>query len=94
MNPFDDAKDAANIAKHGVSLALAFEMDMDATVTIEDRRFAYDEDRWITIGPIEGELYVLAHTYRDDEIRPISLRRAGKSERRLYRERRDPALWI
>lgn len=83
---YDIEKDRANIAKHGVSLALAFEMVMDETLTLEDRRFAYDEDRWISIGPIGDELYVLAHTYRDDEIRPISLRKAERSERRLYRE--------
>ena len=86
MSAFDPPKDAANIVKHGVSLGLAFEMDMDRTTTFEDRRFAYSEDRWISIGPINGDLYILAHTYRDDEIRPISLRRAEKSERKLYRD--------
>lgn len=86
MSAFDAAKDAANVAKHGVSLALAFEMDPDLMITFEDRRFAYGEDRWISIGPIGDELFVLAHTYREDRIRPFSLRRAEKHERKLYRE--------
>jgi uncharacterized protein len=86
MSDFDPAKDEANIAKHGVSLALAFEMDPDLMITFEDRRFAYNEDRWISIGPIGDDLFVLAHTYRGDRIRPISLRRAEKHERKLYRE--------
>ncbi len=86
MSEFDPAKDEANIAKHGVSLTLAFEMDPDLMITFEDGRFAYSEDRWISIGPIEDDLFVLAHTYRCDRIRPISLRRAEKHERKLYRE--------
>jgi hypothetical protein len=86
MSAFDPAKDAANVAKHGVSLALAFEMDPDLMITFEDRRFAYDEDRWISIGPIRNVLFVLAHTYRGGHIRPISLRQAEKHERKLYRE--------
>jgi len=86
MSNFDAAKDAVNIAKHGVSLSQAFEMDTDLMVTFEDRRFAYDEDRWISIGPIGEDLFVLAHTYRSDRIRPISLRKAERSERKIYRE--------
>lgn len=86
MSDFDPAKDAANIAKHGVSLSRAFEIDTDRMITLEDRRFAYTEDRWISIGPIGDDLFVLAPTYRDDRIRPISLRKAERSERKLYRE--------
>lgn len=86
MSAFDPAKDAANTAKHGISLALAFEMDTDLMLTFEDQRFAYEEDRWISIAPIGDQLFVLAHSYRGDVVRPISLRRAEKSERKLYRE--------
>lgn len=81
---FDPAKDAANIARHGISLERAFEMNLNLTLTFEDDRFDYGEDRWISIGPIEADLYLLAHTYRNDKIRPISLRKAEKVERRLY----------
>ncbi|NUT63515.1 hypothetical protein [Herbaspirillum sp. C9C3] len=36
---FDSGKDAANLAKHGVSLALAAEMDWDdALIRTDDRR--------------------------------------------------------
>jgi uncharacterized protein len=40
---FDSAKDAANKAKHGVSLALAGELDWDAALVWVDDRFEYDE---------------------------------------------------
>ena len=82
---FDPNKDAANLRKHGVSLELAFQMDVDAALTSEDYS-AQGEHRFIAIGPIADELYVLVYTERDDTIRPISLRRAERSERKLYRE--------
>jgi hypothetical protein len=40
---YDPAKDAANIAKHGVSLALP--ADLKILTTEEDRRIAYPEPR-------------------------------------------------
>lgn len=78
-------KDAANLRKHGVSLELAFELDVDAALTAEDTS-ARGERRFVAIGPIGDELYVLVYTERDDDIRPISLRKATKSERKLYRD--------
>ena len=81
---FDPNKDEANIRKHGVSLALAFEMDLETALVAEDRR-PYGEQRFIALGPIGDVLFVLAFTYRDDDIRPISLRPAEKSEKRQYR---------
>ena len=38
---FDSAKDAANQAKHGVSLALAGELDWEAALVWIDNRFEY-----------------------------------------------------
>ena len=49
---FDPAKDAANIAKHGVSLAAAAEFDIRAVV--RDERRDYDEDRFNALGRILG----------------------------------------
>ncbi len=83
---FDPAKDEANVRAHGISLARAFDMESDLTITGIDTRFDYGEDRFISVGPIDGELFVLAHTYRDDEVRPISLRPATRQERRWYKE--------
>ena len=40
---FDRAKDAANQAKHGVSLALAGELDWEAALVWIDDRFNYDD---------------------------------------------------
>jgi uncharacterized DUF497 family protein len=77
---FDPAKDTANIAKHGLSLAKAVEFEMNlATVSADDRR-DYGEDRYIAIGPLGGRLHVLIFTVRDGVIRPISLRKANARE--------------
>ena len=46
---FDPAKDAANLAKHGISLALAAELDWEAALVWVDDRFEYDELRLIAL---------------------------------------------
>ena len=82
---FDPAKSVANLRKHGVSLELAFQLDDDAALVAEDTS-ARGEQRFVAIGPIGDELYVLVYTERDNDIRPISLRMAERSERKLYRD--------
>jgi uncharacterized protein len=79
---FDPAKDAANIAKHGVSLARAVDLDMLAVEP--DTRFDYGEARFRAWGLIDGEAYCLAFTTRDDRVRAISLRRAHDKEIKRY----------
>jgi len=44
---FDPTKDKENLAKHGVSLALAEELDWDAALVWVDARFEYNELRMI-----------------------------------------------
>ncbi|WP_417233016.1 BrnT family toxin [Brevundimonas sp.] len=75
---FDPAKDAANIAKHGVSLALASELEVLAVV--EDERRDYGEVRKRAFGVIDGVFFSLAYTLRDGQVRAISLRRAHQKE--------------
>ncbi len=48
---FDSAKDAANQAKHGVTLALAGELDWEAALVWVDDRFEYNEIRIIALAP-------------------------------------------
>jgi len=85
---FDPAKDAANKAKHGISLAAAVEFDMDTALVALDVREDYGEDRWIAVGFMEAALHVLVFTERDGHIRPISLRKAQKSEEKNYVEQK------
>ena len=80
---FDPAKDASNLAKHGISLARAADLD---PIEYFDDSHLYDEPRYRLVGWIDGRLYVLAAVDRGDTMRAISLRRATKLEVKRYGE--------
>lgn len=78
---FDPAKDETNIAKHGVSLARAH--DLDVLAVVEDDRFE-GERRYRIYGLLDGLPHCLAAVLRDDVVRAISLRRAHQKELKRY----------
>lgn len=61
---FDPVKDATNQTKHGVSLALAGELDWEAALVWVDDRFEYGELRMIALAPKTGILYYVAFVER------------------------------
>ena len=81
---FDPAKDAANMAKHGVSLALAAELEWEAALVWIDDRFEYAEMRVIALAPKARILYYVAFVDRGEVRRIISLRRANRREVKHY----------
>jgi len=81
---FDSAKDAANRAKHGISLGEAARMDWDTAFVWVDNRFDYGEMRMAGWGYIGLRLFHVAFVDRGDIRRIISLRRAGKYEEKQY----------
>ena len=81
---FDPAKEAVNLAKHGVSLALARELDSEAALVWIDDRFEYGELRIIALAPNTKILYYVAFVNRGEVRRIISLRRANRREVRRY----------
>jgi uncharacterized protein len=81
---FDSAKDAANQAKHGVSLALASDLEWGSAVTWPDTRRVYGEPRQCGIGYIGLRLFFVAFVDRVDGRRIISLRKANSREVRRY----------
>ena len=81
---FDPTKDSANQAKHGVSLALAEELDWEAALVWIDERFEIDEWRMIALAPKTGILYYVAFVDRGEVRRIISLRRANRREVKHY----------
>jgi uncharacterized DUF497 family protein len=84
---WDDAKAAANHAKHGVPFELAMRMfDDPFRLEIEDSRVDYGEERIITLGLIDGRVYVVIFTPREDRCRIISARKANARESRRYHE--------
>ena len=81
---FDPAKDAANMAKHGVSLALATELELDAMLTWPDTRRDYGEPRMVGLAPWGTRLYFLVYVARSEGRRIISLRKANAREVKIY----------
>ncbi len=75
-----------NLRKHGVALADAVQIFDGFTITVEDRREMYAEQRFISMGPCGDAVLVVAHLIGDkgDTIRLISARKAERYEARYY----------
>ena len=82
---FDPAKDAANRKKHGVSLTEGDGVLNDPlALTIEDVS-SQGEQRFISIGMnVFGSLRVVVYTFRGEDARIISVRKAESKEIRAY----------
>lgn len=83
---FDPSKDATNLAKHGVSLALAADLEWDSAVVWPDVRQVYGEPRQCGIGYIGLRLFFVAFVDRGAVRRIISLRKANSREVKRYAE--------
>ncbi len=81
---YDAAKNTSNLAKHGVSLALASELEWESAVIWPDVRHEYGEKRMAAIGYIEDRLYYAVFVDRTNGRRIISLRKANLREVTRY----------
>jgi len=81
---FDPAKDAANVQKHGVSLALAIELNWDTALTWFDARRTYGEPRQCALAVLGDRLYFVAFVDRGECRRIISLRKTNNREKLHY----------
>jgi len=83
---WDREKAAASFNKHGIDFADAVSIfSDDLAVTVTDERF--EEERFITIGmDALGRVLVVVYTWRGNEIRLISARKAMRQERTQYGE--------
>jgi uncharacterized DUF497 family protein len=81
---WDDAKRRSNIGKHGIDFVGIEGVFQGETITIVDDRFDYGEQRFITLGLLQGRVVVVAHTETDEVIRIISVRKATKNEEISY----------
>ena len=88
MVEWDPYKAAANLRKHQVDFAdAATALDDEAALTVPDDD--PDEERSVTLGmDALGRLLVVVYTWRGDEVRLISARKANSSERRQYEGKR------
>lgn len=82
---WDDAKAALNWRNHGVSFEMARDVFKDIfAIEWTDDRHGNAEERFVTVGMVEGRLLFVAYTLRDERIRIISAREAEPRERRRY----------
>lgn len=80
---FDQTKSQANLSKHGIDF-------IDAQLLWSDPRLleipvkTEDEKRYLAIGLVNGKHWSAVFTYRDGNIRLISVRRSRIEEAALY----------
>lgn len=87
---WDENKNKLNIKNHGIDFKTAEAVFQDEfRIEKYDSKHSIDEDRYITIGEVCGQLLLLfvSYTERRDVTRIISARRATKTERREYYDR-------
>lgn len=86
----DPGKDASNLAKHGVPLTLANELEWGDLLAWPDARRDYGEPRMVGLVPLAGRLYCVVFVDRPPgsptQRRIISLRKANGREVKRYVE--------
>lgn len=86
---WDEAKRVEIYRKHGVDLlqaALIFENDV---LEKEDTRKNYGEKRMIALGMVDGEVYIVVYTKRNEVYRVITAWKGGQRDREAYENRKS-----
>ena len=88
---WDENKNQSNIRKHKISFEVATRAFSDQFAYSYPERIENGEQRWQTIGRVEGRIFLLiAHTLWDEDeievVRIISARPATATERRRYEQ--------
>jgi len=86
MYEWDENKNLANLAKHGVAFNVACDVFSDPYAIVQYNRTIDNEIRDQIIGKINNEIVILLviFTKRRNIIRIISARKASKKERLIY----------
>ena len=84
---FASDKDAANQAKHQVSLSFGAQVLADTNrLDVLDVRFDYAEERFVSYGMVDKRIWVCVFTPRGDTYRVISVRKANDRETQRYHD--------
>ena len=83
---WSETKRARNLKDHGLDFIDAPRVFEGTTLTFEDDRFSYGEQRFVTLGLLTGVPVSIVHTESEHEIRVISFRTATKRETQIYFE--------
>lgn len=79
-----EAKRKLNLGQHGFDFVDASRVFEGPTYTYEDDRFDYSEQRFVTLGILEGLVVSIVHTETPRQIRIISFRKATKHEQAIF----------
>jgi len=86
MLTWDESKRKLNIKNHGLDFVGCDAIWDHFTVTREDKRQNYGEERLVCFGLLATEVVVMVYTERPKGPHVISLRKAEKHEARYYRQ--------
>jgi uncharacterized protein len=75
-----ERKRTLNLRDHGFDFRDARQVFEGPTFTFEDDRLDYDEERFLTLGFLDGTVVSIVHTESPLVIRVISFRRATRRE--------------
>lgn len=89
MFEWDEKKRKANLSKHHIDFNAVWDMDFVSAIRQPDLRANYGEARFVVFGFIGKRLHCLAHAWRGETIRVISLRKANAREQRMYEEKTE-----
>lgn len=78
------AKRNLNLKSHRLDFVDAPRVFEGVAFTFEDDRFAYGEQRFVTLGLLAGIPVSIVHTENEHEIRIISFRKATRRETQIY----------
>jgi uncharacterized DUF497 family protein len=82
---FDPAKAKSNLKKHRISFADAEGVFYDPEAIHSEDPYSEDEERFIAVGMgSASQILVVVYTFRSEEIRLISVRRATAREVKEY----------
>lgn len=77
---WDEKKRRSNLKDHGLDFVDAPRVFEGPTFTFEDDRFAYGEQRFVTLGFLADFAVSLVHTETPSRIHVISFRKATRHE--------------
>jgi uncharacterized DUF497 family protein len=83
---FDPDKRRKTLEERGLDFAHAVRVFAGRTATLEDRRKAYPEPRYITAGYLDNRVVVMVWTPTPAGRRIISMRHCHEDEARLWRQ--------
>lgn len=86
---YDPAKRDRILSDRGIDIAKAGEVFAEFHLTKYDEAHSEDEDRFISVGSLQGNVVIIIWTERDHIRRIVTMWKANEKERKAYQYQRD-----